>query len=99
MQGLRPAAKAADEANSTNSSTRPLLIHAAAVSRHGVAMATTASSYQSASDVRVHFGLGASSAARLEVRWPSGVVQTVSALPAQGEIDVDEPSPSPRRDD
>lgn len=63
------------------------------------AMATTASSYQSASDVRVHFGLGASSAARLEVRWPSGVVQTVSALPAQGEIDVDEPSPSPRRDD
>ncbi|MSV31698.1 MAG: hypothetical protein EXQ57_04180, partial [Bryobacterales bacterium] len=27
-------------------------------------------------DLRVHFGLGAASEADLEIRWPSGVVDT-----------------------
>ena len=39
---------------------------------------TTAASYLSASQKRVHFGLGAAvSVAELEVRWPSGAVQVV----------------------
>jgi enediyne biosynthesis protein E4 len=37
---------------------------------------TTASSYLSASQKRVHFGLGdAVGVAEVEVRWPSGTVQ------------------------
>jgi hypothetical protein len=39
------------------------------------------SSYQSQSDLRLHFGLGAmepgAGAPEIEVRWPSGAVQTV----------------------
>ena len=33
-------------------------------------------SYLSQSDLRVHFGLGAASEADLEIRWPSGVVDS-----------------------
>ncbi|WP_448990784.1 CRTAC1 family protein [Luteitalea sp.] len=54
------------------------------------AIVSTASSYQSASDGRVHFGLGTSSAHHLEVRWPSGIVQRVTSLPPHGEVVVDE---------
>jgi hypothetical protein len=40
-------------------------------------------SYMSASDLRVHFGLGqADKVDRLEVRWPSGRVETKMDLPA-----------------
>jgi hypothetical protein len=74
-----------------------VLVMTDAAGRTQRAIATTASSYQSASDGRVHFGLGSSTATRLEVRWPSGVVQIVSALPPRGRIDVDEPAqPAPR---
>jgi hypothetical protein len=55
------------------------------------AIASTASSYQSASDSRVHFGLASSTARRLDVRWPSGIVQTVATLPPHGEVVVEEP--------
>lgn len=54
------------------------------------AIASRSSSYQSASDGRVHFGLAASPARRLEVRWPSGTVQSVPSLPSHGEILVEE---------
>ena len=38
-------------------------------------------SYMSHSDLRVHFGLGeAAKVSRIEVRWPSGVVQQLGAL-------------------
>ncbi len=40
-------------------------------------------SYQSASDPRLHFGLGSSDRIeQLEVRWPSGLVESYSGLPA-----------------
>jgi hypothetical protein len=55
------------------------------------AIASTASSYQSASDGRVHFGLASSTAQRLVVRWPSGIIQTVTTLPHHGEVVVAEP--------
>ena len=39
-------------------------------------------SYLSHSDLRAHFGLGgATRVERLEIRWPSGVVDTVEGLP------------------
>jgi hypothetical protein len=44
-----------------------------------VRFATAAGSYLSSNDPRVHFGLGASSSANIEVRWPSGIRQKVVA--------------------
>ena len=55
-----------------------------------IAEATTAGSIYSASDSRVHFGLGSATEADLEVRWPSGKVQTLRAVPANKFIVVDE---------
>jgi hypothetical protein len=47
------------------------------------AEARSAYSYCSASDIRVHFGLGAAvSAGEVEVRWPSGQVDTLRNLAA-----------------
>jgi len=54
--------------------------------------ATTSSSYLSASDPRVHFGMGNSAfAASIEIRWPSGIVQTLANVKGDQQIQVDEP--------
>jgi enediyne biosynthesis protein E4 len=56
------------------------------------ATVTTAGSYLSSSDKRVHFGLGNESAAEsIEIRWPSGIVQTLKAVAADRILQVDEP--------
>jgi hypothetical protein len=56
------------------------------------ATVTTASSYLSSSDKRVHFGLGrATGAQKLEIRWPSGVVQTLENVRGDEILTVDEP--------
>jgi enediyne biosynthesis protein E4 len=56
-------------------------------------ISTTASSYQSSSDRRVHFGLGgADRVRRLEVRWPSGIVQTLEDVAANRVIEIVEPA-------
>jgi hypothetical protein len=49
------------------------------------------SSYLSQSDLRLHIGLGeATQADRIEVRWPSGTVETVSAVPADQLLTIEE---------
>jgi hypothetical protein len=54
--------------------------------------ATTSSGYLSSSDPRIHFGLGESSFAdTIEVRWPSGIVQTLTHVQGDRQIQVDEP--------
>jgi hypothetical protein len=50
--------------------------------------ATTAGSIFSGSDSRVHFGLGSAEAADLEIRWPSGHVQTLKGVPADQILEV-----------
>ena len=56
-------------------------------------MATTASGYLSSSDPRIHFGLGDSQVAdRIEIRWPSGIVQTLTNVKGDRQIHVDEPA-------
>lgn len=61
------------------------------------AMCSTGSSYQPASDRRVHFGLGAATAVqRLEVRWPSGARQVVEDVPAGQSLNLVEPGSPPR---
>ena len=59
------------------------------------ASVTTSSGYLSASDPRVHFGLGDSATAScVEIRWPSGIVQTLTGAKADQMLQVDEPSSS-----
>lgn len=57
------------------------------------ATVSTAGSYLSASDKRVHFGLGQESVAqRIEIRWPSGIRQTLKDIPADQILQIDEPA-------
>jgi hypothetical protein len=52
---------------------------------------TTASSYLSSSDKRVHFGLGAETSAQIiEIRWPSGIRQTLKNVAGNQILQVDE---------
>jgi enediyne biosynthesis protein E4 len=53
---------------------------------------TVSVGFMSSSDRRVHFGLGREArAAAIEVRWPSGVVQTVADVEADRITRIDEP--------
>lgn len=53
--------------------------------------ATRSGSYCSSKDPRVHFGLGdAQEVTEMKIRWPSGVVQTFSAILPNQEITVHE---------
>lgn len=52
---------------------------------------TTAGSYLSASDKRVHFGLGAVKSASVDVFWPSGVHQSLKDVKADQFLKVREP--------
>jgi hypothetical protein len=53
--------------------------------------ADSAGSYLSASDKRVHFGLGNATQANVEVLWPSGTRQGIHAVSADRFLDVREP--------
>jgi enediyne biosynthesis protein E4 len=58
---------------------------------------TTGSSYLSASDKRVHVGLGRDAVARsVSIRWPSGLTQTVRNVPANRALTLKEIDAQPR---
>jgi len=60
------------------------------------ATVTTAGSYLSSSDKRVHFGLGAETVARtIEIRWPSGIRQTMKDVRVDKILKIEEPSARP----
>jgi hypothetical protein len=53
---------------------------------------TTSGGFMSSSDKRVHFGLGTEKAIdSLEIRWPSGIVQTLKKVMADKILTVTEP--------
>jgi hypothetical protein len=57
------------------------------------ATVSTAGSYLSASDKRVHFGLGEETVVRkVEIRWPSGIVQVLKDVRGDQVLRVDEPA-------
>jgi hypothetical protein len=57
------------------------------------ATVTTAGSYLSASDVRVHFGLGSDAKVKeMTIRWPSGIVQQLEGVAADQILTVTEPA-------
>jgi len=54
---------------------------------------STASSYLSASDKRVHFGLGNDRRVRqIEIRWPNGTIQTLNDVAADQILTVKQPN-------
>jgi hypothetical protein len=53
--------------------------------------ATTAGSYESANDKRLHFGLGEAKTASVDVFWPSGSHQVVNNVAADQFLEVREP--------
>lgn len=57
------------------------------------ATVSTAGSYLSASDKRVHFGLGQEKTAqKIEIRWPSGIRQTLPDVAGDQILQIDEPA-------
>jgi enediyne biosynthesis protein E4 len=59
------------------------------------ATVSTSSSYLSASDKRFHFGLGKEATAQtIEIRWPSGITQTLTNIRADQVLKIDEPPSS-----
>src|SRR6202021_3097990 len=55
------------------------------------ATVSTAGSYLSSSDKRVHFGLGLNDKAqKIEIRWPSGIVQILENVQANKILIIDE---------
>ena len=56
--------------------------------------ATTAGSYLSANDKRLHFGLGDSEIATLDVSWPSGARQMLKDVRADQFLEILEPEHS-----
>jgi len=57
---------------------------------HEISEATTAGSIFSASDSRVHFGLGRADSVDLEILWPGGKTQSIKAVAANRIIEVNE---------
>ncbi len=58
-----------------------------------MATVTTAGSYLSSSDKRVHFGLGTQIVVEMiEIRWPSGIRQTIKNVAADQILKIDEAS-------
>ena len=59
--------------------------------RKQVAWVTNSVGFASASDLRVHFGLGEALQASLEIHWPSGIVQEMKDIASNQHIQIDEP--------
>jgi len=50
----------------------------------------------SSSDKRVHFGLGGDKQIKsIEIHWPRGTMQTLTNLPADQFLRIEEPLPQP----
>lgn len=59
-----------------------------------VRYATTSGSYLSASDPRLHFGLGPDAQVdRITVNWPSGAVQVLGGVAVDRAVTIEEPEP------
>ena len=59
---------------------------------------TTSVGYASSSDFGIHFGTGQRKLVELiEVRWPSGILQTLRNVKTNQELQVEEPAASQGR--
>jgi len=53
--------------------------------------ATTAGSYESANDKRLHFGLGDTKATKIDIFWPSGTHQSLNDVAVDQFLEIREP--------
>lgn len=82
--------------NRDGQGARIRIVHASGIEQNG--FVSTASSYLSASDKRLHFGLGSDKRLKLvEVRWPNGNIQVLHDVPANQILNVRQPD-SVKRD-
>jgi hypothetical protein len=51
---------------------------------------TAQSGFYSVDDRRLHFGLGGATSADLEIRWPSGLKQSVAKVAADRVVNIKE---------
>src|SRR3989441_834685 len=66
--------------------------YGARVSVNGqIRFATSAGSYVSANDKRLHFGLGTAEKATVEILWPSGTKQSLNGVRADQFLEIREP--------
>ena len=57
---------------------------------------STSGSYLSSSDKRAHFGLGSDAAAtRVEIHWPSGIIQVLKNVQADQSVTIEESETRP----
>lgn len=57
---------------------------------------TTSVGFMSSSDKRVHFGLGGETGVKtVEIRWPSGIVQTLTNVKADTQVSIEEAGTQP----
>ena len=66
--------------------------------RRQISFVANSVGYASASDLRVHFGLGEDCKASLEIHWPSGAVQELNDVSCDQRLRIDEPRLSPPRE-
>ena len=59
-----------------------------------VASVANSVGYGSASDLRVHFGLGREGKVALEIHWPSGTVQQMKEVQANQRLEIQESAPA-----
>jgi hypothetical protein len=67
-------------------------VHCRAGGRMQMRTVSGSRGYASTSDLTVHFGLGEAARAVVDIRWPSGIVQTLGEVAADQRLDVAEPT-------
>jgi enediyne biosynthesis protein E4 len=60
--------------------------------RSQIRTVTSSVGYASSSDLTVHFGLGVATRAAVEIRWPSGTVQTLGEVAVDQRLNLTEPA-------
>jgi hypothetical protein len=78
----------------SNSSALGAKVMCRSTQRTQVMFVANSVGYASASDLRVHFGLGDERQASLEIHWPSGTVQELKDVPCDERVQIQEPNPS-----
>jgi hypothetical protein len=67
-------------------------IHCRAAGRTQIRTVSSSVGYASSSDLTVHFGLGDATRATVEIRWPSGRMQSLAETAADQRLGVEEPA-------
>lgn len=74
----------------SNASAIGAVVTAAYGAKRQAQAVLAASGYLSCGDRRLHFGLGAAATADIEILWPSGIRETLKALPADNLVTIKE---------